>query len=174
MQIVTWDCSVPQPEDKGIVLEDILQLEKTCRVGAAVRSRRLNKLGKREDYNKDIPISQYLEVRQDNKSNRLSTVEKDNVISYIKTDKRLKIKHSQSKASCLCGGAHSGGNHSDMDILVIDPNICRRYSIVECERLQTLPDNYVKSVSISNTQRYRMLGDGFTVDVISHILSFMI
>jgi len=37
--------------------------------------------------------------------------------------------------------------------------------------LQTVPDGYTKSVS--NTQRYRMLGNGWTVDVISHILSNM-
>ncbi len=39
---------------------------------------------------------------------------------------------------------------------------------IECERLQTLPDNYTKGVS--NTQRYKMIGNGFTVDVIAHIL----
>ena len=38
---------------------------------------------------------------------------------------------------------------------------------VECERLQTLPDNYTEGVS--NTQRYKMLGNGWTADVIAHI-----
>jgi len=42
---------------------------------------------------------------------------------------------------------------------------------LECERLQTVPDGY--SSCVSDTQRYRMLGNGWTVDVISHILSFM-
>ena len=83
----------------------------------------------------------------------------------------LKIKFNQKKASCLTGGAHSGGNHSDMDILVIEPDVCRRYSVVEAERLQTVPDNYTKSVSAS--QRYKMLGNGWTVDVVAHIFSFM-
>lgn len=41
----------------------------------------------------------------------------------------------------------------------------------ECERLQTVPDGYTSSAS--DTQRYRMLGNGWTVDVISHILSHM-
>ena len=40
----------------------------------------------------------------------------------------------------------------------------------ECERLQTVPDGYTSCVS--DTQRYRMLGNGWTVDVISHILSY--
>lgn len=41
---------------------------------------------------------------------------------------------------------------------------------VECERLQTLPDNYTECEGVSNTQRYKMLGNGWTVDVIVHIL----
>jgi len=43
----------------------------------------------------------------------------------------------------------------------------RKLTPIECERLQTLPDNYTEGVS--NTQRYKMLGNGWTVDVISHI-----
>ena len=42
---------------------------------------------------------------------------------------------------------------------------------IECERLQTVPDNYTEGVS--NTQRYKMLGNGWTVDVISHIFKGM-
>jgi DNA (cytosine-5)-methyltransferase 3A len=45
----------------------------------------------------------------------------------------------------------------------------RKLTPIECERLQTLPDNYTEG--ISNTQRYKALGNGWTVDVISHILS---
>ena len=44
----------------------------------------------------------------------------------------------------------------------------RKLTPLECERLQTLPDNY--TTHVSNTQRYKMLGNGFTVDVIAHIL----
>jgi len=43
----------------------------------------------------------------------------------------------------------------------------RRLTATECERLQTVPDNY--TACVSNTQRYRMLGNGWTVDVIAHI-----
>lgn len=45
----------------------------------------------------------------------------------------------------------------------------RKLTPIECERLQTVPDNYTKGVS--NIQRYKMLGNGWTVDVIAHILS---
>lgn len=44
----------------------------------------------------------------------------------------------------------------------------RRLTPVECERLQTLPDGYTEG--ISETQRYKALGNGWTVDVIAHIL----
>ena len=48
----------------------------------------------------------------------------------------------------------------------------RKLTPLECERLQTVPDNYTESVS--NTQRYKMLGNGWTVDVIAHILKSLI
>ena len=47
----------------------------------------------------------------------------------------------------------------------------RKLTPLECERLQTIPDNYTEGVS--NTQRYKMIGNGWTVDVIAHILSFI-
>lgn len=43
----------------------------------------------------------------------------------------------------------------------------RKLTPIECERLQTVPDNY--SSIVSNSQRYKMLGNGWTVDVIAHI-----
>lgn len=46
--------------------------------------------------------------------------------------------------------------------------IIRKLSPVECERLQTLPDNY--TIGISNTQRYKCLGNGWTAEIIIHIL----
>ena len=55
--------------------------------------------------------------------------------------------------------------------LYICEKIIRRLTPIECERLQTLPDNYTQWVS--DTQRYKMLGNGWTVDVISHIFSFI-
>ena len=52
--------------------------------------------------------------------------------------------------------------------ILIDGYI-RKLTPIECERLQALPDNYTQGVS--DTQRYEMLGNGWTVDVICHILS---
>ena len=53
----------------------------------------------------------------------------------------------------------------------IQPPRIRKLTPIECERLQTLPDNYTEWVS--DTQRYKMLGNGQTVDVIAHIFSFI-
>lgn len=44
----------------------------------------------------------------------------------------------------------------------------RKLSCLECERLQTIPENYTNHVS--NTQRYKMIGNGWTIKVIEHIL----
>nr|DAW41496.1 MAG TPA: Cytosine specific methyltransferase [Caudoviricetes sp.] len=53
----------------------------------------------------------------------------------------------------------------------------RKLTPIECERLQTLPDNYtlaeINGKKIIDNKRYKMLGNGWTVDVIAHILSFI-
>lgn len=56
------------------------------------------------------------------------------------------------------------------DVGVLFEGYIRKLTPIECEQLQTVPINYTNYVS--NTQRYKMLGNGFTVDVIKHILSF--
>jgi site-specific DNA-cytosine methylase len=60
--------------------------------------------------------------------------------------------------------------------VVENEKIWRKLTPIECERLQTVPDNYTlvphpvyKDKMMSNSQRYKMLGNGWTVDVIVHI-----
>lgn len=48
--------------------------------------------------------------------------------------------------------------------------IIRKLTVTECKRLQTVPENYV--FPVSDTQAYKMLGNGWTVDVIAHILHY--
>ena len=96
----------------------------------AYRARSYDKDGKRVDW-KDSKPTQNLEVRKDEKSNSLTSVQKDNVV----------VKNNL---------------------------YWRKLTPIECERLQTVPDNYTDCVS--NTQRYKMLGNGWTIDVIAHIL----
>ena len=58
------------------------------------------------------------------------------------------------------------------DSLVVNEELTwRKLTPLECERLQTVPDDY--TAGVSNTQRYKMLGNGWTVDVIAHIFIFM-
>lgn len=52
-----------------------------------------------------------------------------------------------------------------------DWDCIRKFHPIECERLQTLPDGYTDG--LSDTQRYKCIGNGWTVDVIAHILSFI-
>ena len=62
-------------------------------------------------------------------------------------------------------------NSRSYNNLLHDGYCLRRLTPIECERLQTLPDNY--TAGVSNSQRYKMLGNGWTVDVIAHIFREM-
>ena len=68
--------------------------------------------------------------------------------------------------------ANGGGMGAKTGLYKIDlPDgdyVIRKLTPVEAERLQTLPDNY--TAGISNTQRYKCIGNGWTVDVVAHIL----
>jgi DNA (cytosine-5)-methyltransferase 3A len=144
------------PEDRGITLNDVLEIDSNDNP-AAIRGRRLNKAtiigrrlneaGKRSDYNKDIPITQCLEVRatNTNKSNCLTTVDKDNVLTPLPI------------------GRHPNAFKDKLPF--------RYYSLLEYERLQTLPEGYTNLVSVS--QAKKMIGNAWTVDVIAHIFSYL-
>jgi site-specific DNA-cytosine methylase len=144
------------PEDRGITLNDVLEIDSNDNP-AAIRGRRLNKAtiigrrlneaGKRNDYNKDTPITQCLEVRatNTNKSNCLTTVEKDNVLTPLPI------------------GRHPNAFKDKLSF--------RYYSLLEYERLQTLPEGYTNLVSVS--QAKKMIGNAWTVDVIAHIFSYL-
>lgn len=66
--------------------------------------------------------------------------------------------------------ANGGGLGAKTGLYQVEQTI-RKLTPIECERLQGYPDNY--SEGVSNTQRYKMMGNSFTVPVIAHILSFM-
>ena len=57
------------------------------------------------------------------------------------------------------------------DSMVMENSVIRKLTPIECERLQSLPDNYTDG--ISNTQRYKCCGNAFNADVVAHILSFI-
>jgi len=66
---------------------------------------------------------------------------------------------------CPCLTANMGTGGHNVPLKSMDKS--DKLTPVECERLQAVPDNYTDGVS--NTQRYKMLGNGWTVDVITHI-----
>lgn len=105
-----------------------------------------------------------------------------NINKLLHTDKAVRYMNRQVK-----GGRthwdfkhHSDSNNPKSSAVVAnffkgvpynvlkDGECIRKFHPVECERLQTLPDNYTSMVS--NTQRYKSIGNGWTVDVIAHIL----
>jgi len=148
--------NVQQPEDRNIRLIDILEddvmigdriVRKENLNKGTILGRRLNNEGKRDDYNKSVPIVQCLEIRASNreKSNCLTTVAKDNVLSTLPI------------------GRHVDAFNKKLPF--------RYYTTTEYSRLQTVPDDYFK-VSSDNQIR-KMIGNGWTVDVIAHIFSNM-
>ncbi len=129
----------------------VVDLPEDTQTVAAMRGRYLVN-GKRKDGNTAGKTQQYIEFRYDGKTNAITTVQKDNVIVPFTLPNRVPV--------------------TDFFFRYITP--------LECERCQTVPDNatlwgnfngVVKQ--ISNSQRYKMLGNGWTMKVISHIFSFI-
>lgn len=73
------------------------------------------------------------------------------------------------KSGTLCLGSETGV--SGQALAKINNNI-RRLTPTECERLQTVKDGY--TAHVSDSQRYKMLGNGWTVDVIAHIFKYLL
>lgn len=132
-----------------------------------------------------LNTEQMLEPRFDGKTNCLTSVQKDNLVMHIAEATKkgfIEVKPGEcfdfenpnsetrrgrkmeDKSNCLMA------KETDFMQFTKDGKI-RRLTPVECERLQTVPDGYTSAVS--DTQRYRMLGNGWTVDVIAYIFSFM-
>jgi DNA (cytosine-5)-methyltransferase 3A len=142
---------IPQPKDKGILLKDILindDIDYATWNKASIIRRRLDANGIRRDDDSDIPYTQCLEVRNtDNeKMGCLTTFSKDNVLTPLGVGRHIDVYKRKLKY--------------------------RKLHPVECERLQTVNDGYTESVSES--QRYKMLGNGFTIDVIVHLIKNML
>jgi len=87
--------------------------------------------------------------------------------------KQWRVYSVNSKSVTICG--QGGGAGAKTGLYKIDlPDgdyIIRKLTPIEAERLQTLPYNY--TAGVSNSQRYKGIGNGWTVDVITHILSYL-
>lgn len=128
--------------------------------------RRINESGHRDDYNTDILHVQRFEINENpQKTNCLTTVQKDNQI--IEKIERYDLP---GKPIYEVRNGLITINGKSYPIKLTDGlYIIRKLTVTECKRLQTVPDSYV--FPVSNSQAYKMLGNGWTVDVISHILS---
>lgn len=150
---------IEQPEDKGVALQDILEdgftdRDKSFCIDAC--------------YYKGGNLKQYFE-----KHRRTLVFSADGLCHCADADlngyaSKIRVYHPAGKGPSLL--ACQGGN--------LEPKILwgeskwRKLTPMECERLQTVPDNYTNHVS--NTQRYKMLGNGWTIDVIAHMFKNVI
>ena len=147
---------VSQPEDKGIKLKDILEDGLVDRD----KSHCLD-----ANYWKGGNLKSYFE-----KHRRQLVFETDPSVVIAQRprgDNKGGIKALNGKTPTLSSCSWEQNNF----LVHADDLKWRKLSPIECERLQTVPDNYTNHVS--NTQRYKMLGNGMTVDVITHILKGM-
>lgn len=178
------------PDDKGLLLKDITE-DGLQYLGLAQRRR----------YNENGKIIQKYELNETEKSNAMTTVAKDTLL-FIPVDKHssnsglvclggvMKPTHklwldngkllqrnfsqgnrvysSNGKSATL--NANSGGIGGKTGLYEIE-GVIRKLTRLECERLQTVPDGYTNS--ISDTQAIKALGNGWTVNVISFIFSFL-
>ena len=217
---------IQQPEDKGIVLRDILDIETNenyiethntpKQVGVAVDIKGHDQI--KRVYSEDgksptlttcggghrepkVVVQSYREVRTDEAKTMRKMVRQQTgkdftpfrakelkpredgkvgtVTPNLNRDHTISIKNLPDKADVLKANYYKsgranfendktkGGKFSATGIQ--NENLTwRKLTPLECERLQTVPDNYTEGVS--NTQRYKMLGNGWTVEVIKHIL----
>lgn len=187
---------IPQPDDRGIFLKDILiddideryylkeDREKLTRwfdkvIMTGGRSYGKSKhshdvcVAMRGRPQEDGTVHQQLEPRADGKTNALTSVQKDNLIisgtfRTFKGDYGFREIKS-GKAGTVPARARNDG--SGQNVVLLGGGRIRRITPKECAILQTVPPWY--KWECSDTQAYKMLGNGWTIEVIKHIFSFI-
>ena len=116
---------------------------------------------------------QQLEIRKDNKTNCLTSVKKDNLVRQINPSLESggKQPYQQNRIYDINGISPALQNQLSNGGNLINTSTIRRLTPIECERLQTIKDNYTNHVS--DSQRYKMIGNAWTVEVISHFFNYM-
>ena len=180
---------INQPNDKGVVMKDILEDLPFGEIPNYLANNwggepRGNKVKSIDDpkancltasmYKGQIPT--YIKAKQP------ILVGDADKYSHYKYNATKRVYHPEGKSPTLL--TMQGGNrepkvatYSTKDNVVVNTRLdemygWRKLTPLECERLQTLPDNYTNHVS--NSQRYKMIGNGWTVDVIAHILNHLL
>lgn len=129
-----------QPQDKKIVVNDIITKEK--------RENLINLT----TFNNNVTNKDYMAAPR-----RIGTIGKGG------QGERVYSLYGKSVTIT----ANGGGRGAKTGLYLIDDTV-RKLTPLECERLQTLPDNY--TAGLSDTARVKAIGNGWTVDVIAHIL----
>ena len=142
------------PEDRGIMLKDIIEDGLVDRDKAHCLD---------ANYHKGGNLKIYFE-----KSRRQLVFSQDGMCHVGDADLKghdliKRVYHPDGKSPTL--NACTGGNREPK--IATDNLKWRKLTPLECERLQTVPEGY--TAHVSNTQRYKMLGNGWTVDVVAHI-----
>ena len=145
--------AINPPEDRGIVLKDILENGYTDRDKSYCIDANYFKGGNYKSYfgkgRRQLIFDSPIQVGEAN----------------LNGHDILKRVYSQNGKSPTVS-AHAGGNQEPK--VDIDGMTWRKLTPLECERLQTLPDN--TTFGVSNTQRYKMIGNGFTIEMIANHL----
>lgn len=174
---------IPQPKDKGLLLKDILEAEVDTKyyLSEKVISNMLQHLQRQREKGNGFGI----DIRQpQNKSCSLTVggkmmrdlvqVPSGNSVRQLNPSKESggqqpyqqnRVYHTEGKSPALM---HERGGYT---INVFGGGKIRRLTPLECSRLQTIPSWYVWKCS--ETQTYKMLGNGWTVEVIKHIFSYL-
>lgn len=147
---------VTQPEDKGIYLSDIIEDGWVDRDKSYCIDANYFKGGNLKSY--------FGKGRRQLVFDRCIQVGEADLKGY---DIIKRVYSIEGKSPAL---TTMGGGHREPKIAVSETE-WRKLTPLECERLQTVPEGY--TAHVSNTQRYKMLGNGWTVDVIAHILKGM-
>ena len=121
------------------------------------------------------PTEQRLEPNLNGKTNTITTVQKDNLVlignlsggKWDKTHEANRRVYSESGKMQTIQTMQGGNQHPK----TMQYDRIRRLTTKECARLQTIPDWY--EWIVSETQQYKMLGNGWTVKVIMHILNYL-
>ena len=166
---------IEQPKDLGILLKDILEPEVDVRyfIDAENNVRLKQLLSNNLAKDKDM-LDSYNQTIHTEKSITIST--------RVSASNCTHIVHNMMPRSSKTGKGGTGHlTREDGKTYFLDTgftnaieysNKVRKLTPIECERLQTVKDNYTNHVS--DSQRYKMLGNCWTVDVIAHIFKYML
>lgn len=168
------------PVDQHITLKDIIQTEGELE-GSVVDERMVTKIGKAycltASYDgavwwNSIERSQRTMIRIGDKVVFPEATKKGYAEAGVGEGLDLSYPNSKTRRGrTLKDKAHCLTTISPSQGIINEKYNWRKLTPIECERLQTVPDNYTEGVS--NAQRYKMLGNGWTVKVIEHILKNM-